>query len=110
MNVSIISGVHFDQKRREKVMHKGVGLDRERLQSKLNKYGIKDKSMLFREQHPWSNQKQIHNQPKIDRAKLHQPTHPDDIPELQQLGVTEDSTYVPGMRRPEIDKALLRDD
>ena len=41
--------------------------------------------------------------PEHRNQKGHQPTPPELIPELAELGVTRDSTYVPGMERPEVD-------
>ena len=68
----------------------GVELDQKRLKQKLKDYGIDD-AALYRDI------------PNHDMPKQHLPVPPERIPELHELGVTRDMTYVPGMKRPDVD-------
>ena len=76
-------------------MHEGVALDEKRLEQKLLDYGI-DQRALHRDLGQYSR-------PEYANAKNHKPVPPENIPELAQLGVTRESTFVPGMKRPEVD-------
>merc|ERR1712244_173980 len=95
LNTSCIVWVHYDQKAQMKRMHAGVELDEKRLEKKLLDYGI-DQRALYRDLPHYSL-------PENAKAKNHQPVPPEHIPELAVLGVTRESTYVPGMDRPEVD-------
>ena len=77
-------------------MHKGVILDEQRLEKKLLQYGIDQRALT-------QDLPQYSRQAEHALAKNHQPVPPENIPELAELGVTRDSTFVPGMKRPEVD-------
>lgn len=89
-NASIVVGVHYYQRKNELSMKIGVELDQKRLKQKLQDYGI-DNSALYREI------------PNHNMPRQHLPIPPERIPELQSLGVTRESTFVPGMDRPDVD-------
>lgn len=76
-------------------MHAGVELDEKRLEKKLLQYGI-DHRALHQDLPEFSR-------PEYSQAKNHQPVPPENIPELAELGVTRESTFVPGMKRPKVD-------
>ena len=94
-NGTCIWWVHYDQKAQFARMHAGVELDEKRLEQKLLDRGI-DQRALYRDLPHYSR-------PEYTQAKNHQPVPPENIPELAELGVTRDSTFVPGMDRPEVD-------
>eukprot|EP00483_Globobulimina_turgida_P005590 UN05600 len=100
LNSTCIVWVHYDQKAQFKRMHAGVELDEKRLEKKLLDYGI-DQSALFKEQ--IDHYERERRYPEHALAKNHKPVPPEHIPELAELGVTSQSTYVPGMHRPEVD-------
>eukprot|EP01083_Nonionella_stella_P183303 662019_1 len=99
-NSSIIIWVHWDQKAQMRRMHAGVELDAQRLEQKLLDTGI-DQSVLHRDVAGYYTSRETI--PDYAKAKNHQPVPPEDIPELASLGVTRDSTFVPGMDRPDVD-------
>ena len=80
-------------------MHEGVELDRARLEKKLIDRGI-DRGALYQVNKGVEQQ----SKPKEHAlAKYHKPVPPENIPELAELGVTRESTFVPGMNRPQVD-------
>ena len=76
-------------------MHAGVELDEKRLEKKLLDYGI-DQSALYQDLPEY-------RKAGIWKALNLKPVPPENIPELAELGVTRESTFVPGMDRPEVD-------
>eukprot|EP01084_Bolivina_argentea_P150669 263094_1 len=100
VNSTCIIWVNYDQKAQFKRMHAGVELDEKRLEKKLLDFGI-DQSALYKEQLDYYDRTKQYPQHAL--AKNHKPIPPENIPELAQLGVTRESTYVPGMDRPDVD-------
>lgn len=99
LNVSCIVWVHYDQGAQMRRMHAGVALDTARLEKKLMDRGI-DRGALFRVNKGVEEQ----SYPKEHAlAKYHKPVPPENIPELAELGVTRESSFVPGMDRPDVD-------
>ena len=95
LNTTCIVWVHYDQKAQMTRMKAGVALDEKRLEQKLLDYGI-DQSALYKDLPEYKK-------PEYALSKNHQPVPPENIPELAELGVTRESTFVPGMERPEVD-------
>merc|ERR1711971_135311 len=99
VNTSCVVWVHFDQKAQMARMHAGVALDEQRLEKKLKDKGV-DPRALYQDLPEYSRREVW---PEHALAKNHQPVPPENIPELAALGVTRESTFVPGMHRPEVD-------
>lgn len=87
-------------------MKLGVKLDKERLKEKLEKYGIKEEDIANVGDLSTITNEEISLLrviPEHAVPKNHLPVPPEQIPELSSLGVTRDSTFVPGMERPDVD-------
>lgn len=82
-------------------MKKGLPADQVRIKQKIEKYKLDPKEQ-YRDLEAIGYHTQT-NIPEYAKAKNHLPVPPELIPELSLLGVTSESTSIPGSKRPDVD-------